>query len=265
MRIRSQFSFTFAAVAVAALAGCAGEAEETVEAASLALVEGQCGDVYGGDVCTWAELDGDRVVSFGANVPMTSIEGAPADAEMAWPPLDAGTLAFPSAVTAQWGTHNLKIYWEAHGHPPGPYLVPHFDFHMYTVDAATTDAIDCSDTSKPMSPPAGYALPDIDIPEIGFLAGLCVPAMGMHALLQSELESEDPFSGTMVIGYYEQDPIFYEPMITRDMLMERRTFTLDMPAVAGVGEGVTIPGHFEAQFDADNDAYRFVFSDIGAM
>jgi hypothetical protein len=88
--------------------------------------------------------------------------------------------------------------------------------------------------------------------------------MGMHALLQEELESEELFSGTMVIGYYASRPIFFEPMITRELLMERQTFSLAMPSVPGTPAGVTIPGRFEAQFDEALDAYRFVFSDLGA-
>lgn len=157
---------------------------------------------------------------------------------------------------------SLKLYREAHGHPPGPYLVPHFDFHFYTITPAETDAIDCSDLTKPATPPSGYALPDVEIPDIGMLAGLCVPMMGMHALLQTELESENTFTGTMVIGYYEEQPIFFEPMITKELLMERRTFALDFPSVPGEWPGVTLPTRFEAEYDEASSSYRFVFSGL---
>ena len=158
---------------------------------------------------------------------------------------------------------DLKIYWESHGHPPGPYLVPHFDFHFFTVDADDVNEMDCSDETKPANPPAGYELPDVDIPEIGNLIGLCVPAMGMHALRADELASEDAFSGTMVVGYYAGEPIFIEPMITRDLLMEQATFSLDTPSVAGNPPGVTMPTEFEAVYDAEASAYEFVFSGFG--
>jgi hypothetical protein len=257
----NSFKLTMALLVV----GCAGDAPEdaadSAPAPVMAVVDGSCGDVYGAEVCTWAETTDGSVTSFGATVPMGSIEGAPDEMEMAWPPLVAALVPLPDPVREQMGVHSLKVYWEAHGHPPGPYLVPHFDFHFYTIDAATTDAIDCSDESKPEALPAGYALPDVDIPELGNLIGLCVPEMGMHALLEEELQSEETFSGTMVIGYYEGDPIFFEPMITRSLLMEGQTFSLDMPSVPGTVEGVRLPTRFEAQFDAEENAYRFVFSD----
>ena len=262
MKLKTLSGLVLGPTVMILVAGCAADAPEA-EVATVSFVEGECGDVYGADICTWAEVEGDRVVSLGANIPMASVENAPPEMEMVWPPLDAGTLAMPAVVQDQTGVQSLKIYWEAHGHPPGPYLVPHFDFHFYTIGAEETDAIDCSDESKPASPPAGYALPDVDIPEIGHLVGLCVPAMGMHALLQEELEGEDPFSGTMVIGYYADESIFFEPMITKDLLMERATFSLDMPMVPGVEDGVTIPAHFEAEFDAASDSYRFVFTELG--
>ncbi len=33
------------------------------------------------------------------------------------------------------------------------------------------------------------------------LVGLCVPKMGMHALLDSEIDRTDMFRGSMVLGY----------------------------------------------------------------
>jgi hypothetical protein len=216
--------------------------------------------VYGADVCTWAKVDGDRIVEFGATVPMAAIENAPLDLEMAWPPVLTAALVMPDVVRERMGVHHLKLYWEAHGHPPGPYLVPHFDFHFYTISQAETDAIDCASLNKPAELPAGYDLPDVEIPEVGTLIGLCVPQMGMHALLKAELESDEPFEGTMVVGYYEEEPIFFEPMITQELLLQRQTFPLDFPAYSGSGPGVVLPTRFEAVYDESASAYEFVFS-----
>ncbi len=85
--------------------------------------------------------------------------------------------------------------------------------------------------------------------------------MGMHALLASELESDALFDGTMVIGYTDGGaPLFFEPMITREMLMRRQSFELPMPAVSGIPEDVRYPERFQAEYDAGADAYRFIFS-----
>jgi len=224
------------------------------------MVEGPCGDVYGAPVCTWAELEDERVVRLGATVPIESIRNAPAEAEMVWPPVEVVTLPLPEAAQERTGVRSLKLYWEAHGHPPGPYLVPHFDFHFYTISQADLEALDCSDVSKPADLPIGYDLPDVEIPELGNLIGLCVPKMGMHALRTEELESEEPFDGTLVIGYYGAKPIFVEPMLTRELLLQEQTFSLEVPQIAGSDTGVTLPPPFEPEYNASASAYRFIFT-----
>jgi hypothetical protein len=138
--------------------------------------------------------------------------------------------------------------------------VPHFDFHFNNISQADVAAIDCADTTKPAVLPAAYELPDPTLPQIGRLVGLCVPGMGMHALPTAELNSTTPFQKTMIVGYYHQQPIFVEPMIARATLMERRTFSIDVPSVAGAPARVRIPSGFQAQYDSTTQAYRFEFS-----
>jgi hypothetical protein len=147
-------------------------------------------------------------------------------------------------------------------------MIPHFDFHFYRIPPAQRMAIDCSDVSKPAELPAAYSLPDEELPDdvaamigVKTLVGVCVPQMGMHSLVTEELASETPFGGTMVIGYYQGEPIFFEPMISKALLLERRSFDLALPAVPGLNGGQ--PGTFRAEYMADQDAYRFVFSGFG--
>jgi hypothetical protein len=84
--------------------------------------------------------------------------------------------------------------------------------------------------------------------------------MGMHSLLTSEMESTSLFRGTMVVGYYHGKPIFIEPMITKEMLLEQKNFDLPIPAIPGmVGNH---PRAFRAEYDSAQKAYRFVFSDF---
>jgi hypothetical protein len=250
--IRSVAAMPFIVVQVA----CAGRTPEP------RTVQGECADVYGANVCTWAIMDGDAVIEFGATIPLAVAERAPHDMEMAWPPLANGIVRMPAEVAAATGVDHLTVYWEPHGHPPGAYLTPHFDFHFYSIPTATREAIDCTDATKPAALPADYGMIDLEVPELGMLTGLCVPAMGMHALLASELQSDRVFDGTMVIGFYEASPIFFEPMIARDMLMRRQSFELPMPAVPGLPAGVRYPQRFRAEYDAEGAAYRFVFSGI---
>jgi hypothetical protein len=244
-----------AVLTIVVLAACAAKAPEP------RTVQGECVDAWGASVCSWATLDGTGgVVEFGATVPLAAIERAPHDMEMAWPPIANATVRMPAELTAATGVDHLTVYWEPHGHPPGAYLTPHFDFHFYNISNGTREAIDCADTTKPAALPANYGMVDVEIPELGMLVGLCVPEMGMHSLLASELQSEEIFDATMVIGYYHGAPIFFEPMISRDMLTRRQSFQLPMPAISGAPEGVRYPQRFRAEYDPAADAYRCVFS-----
>jgi hypothetical protein len=188
---------------------------------------------------------------------------------MAWPPVPAAVLQLPESAQQQSGLTHFTMFWEAHGHPPTPYLTPHFDFHFYTIPPAERTAIDCADTAKPAALAAGYALPDEPLPPdmakaigVPVLVGICVPQMGMHSLLASELESTTPFRGSMVIGYYHAKPIFIEPMISRAMLQEKQSFDLPIPTIPGLTGNR--PAAFRAEYDAQQGVYRFEFSGFQA-
>lgn len=97
---------------------------------------------------------------------------------------------------------------------------------------------------------------------MGVLVGLCVPNMGMHAMPEPDVAATDAFDASMMLGYYEGLPVFFEPMVSRDVLLRRTDFDLPMPSVAGLPSGVRYPNRFSAEFDAASDAYRLVFSDF---
>jgi len=238
--------------AVASAPGCSREK----------LVQGECRQVNGADVCAWHTMRGDQVLSFGATIPIKVAENAPADMPMVWPPKAAATIPLGDMVKAATGFDNMNVFWEPHGHPPGPYLTPHFDVHFNTMDVST---IDCADSTKPAAIPVGYELPDVTIPQIGTLVGICAPGMGMHALLASELHSPNLFQKTMIVGYYHKRPIFVEPMITKETLMGRKTFSIDMPAVPGTSPAEHYPTRFTAVYDSTAQAYKFTFSNFAGM
>lgn len=231
-------------------------------AGDIRTIEGDCANLYNGRVCTWATVSGDEVVEFGATVPMQAIEGAPLDEEMVFPPVPAAVVPLPAEVARTMGFNHLMINWESHGHPPALFAVPHFDFHFYAVDPATVAGMDCSDLGKPARLPAGYTLPDIEIPGLGELVGLCVPGMGMHAMLADEVDQTEPFGASMIVGYYKGDVVFVEPMIARTKLMAAHSFTLNVPAVTTVPANVHWPSHFEAVYDESAQAYRLTFSEF---
>lgn len=224
------------------------------------LVRGECREVFGAPVCVWARVSGTRVLSFGATVPDRVVTAAPHDGEMVWPPPVAAIIPLPAEVRQGTGFDHFQISWEHHGHPPGPYLTPHFDFHFYTVPVEQVRAIDCANVTKPAAVPPGYALPDITVPGLGELKGLCVPTMGMHAMPATELAATTPFEHTLLVGYYAGAPIFIEPMVSRATLMERKSFESPMPVVANGPKGVRFPAAFRAEYDRGAQAYQLVFT-----
>jgi len=200
----------------------------------------------------------------GLTVPIASVENAPTTESMDFPPKPNAVLDVPEGARKESGFNHFTMYWEAGGHPPGPYLTPHFDFHFYTIASADRVTIDCKDVSKPTALPAGYELPDVPLPPdmakmigVPSLIGLCVPQMGMHSMLGSELASTGTFRGDMVIGYTKGKPIFIEPMISKGMLMEKKPFDLEIPVVPGIGAH---PTKFHADWDPAKQSYRFRFS-----
>lgn len=250
-------------VLTVALCGCAPKQAAVVE------LKGECSDLYKTQFCTWARMQGPTVVEAGATVPIASIEGAPAQEAMAWPPVSAAAAMMPDSARAGSGMTNVTVYWEATGHPPGVYMTPHFDVHFNLVSAAELAAIDCTDRTKPTALPAAYMLPDVPLPPpvakmfgVDTLVGLCVPHMGMHAALASDVASTAVFDGTMIIGYYKGKPVFVEPMLSRAMLMKKQSFDLPVPTIPGM-TGV-YPRTFHAVYDTDQQAYRFAFSGFAA-
>ncbi len=239
-----------------ALAGCSNN--------KVQVVQGSCHDMNGAQVCVWGEMTGKTLTSFGATIPLAAISNAPDSIPMVWPPVADAILPLPAEVTSATGFTAATFYWEPDGHPPAPYLTPHFDFHFYHIPTAQIDAIDCADTTKPAQLPAGYELPDETIPGMGTLVGICVPKMGMHSLPTAEANGTTLFGHDILIGYNHQQPIFVEPMISKATLMKQQTFADDVPAVPNGAAGVHYPTHFEATWDSTAKAYKFTFTGFAA-
>jgi len=240
------------------LGGCSG-------GTSMSEVAGECGAAWGHDICTWTMTENGAVTQVGATIPVASLEAAPADAPFLWPPPADVSAAFPASAH---GMTHLTVNWEAMGHPPATFLVPHFDFHFYLISQSDRMAIDCSNLSKAANVPAGYTMPDEGLPPelaqitgVDTLVGTCVPEMGMHAFTTADATNTQPFDGSMVIGYYGNRTIFFEPMISKAFLLRRQSFDLDVPTIPGLADA---PTAFHAEYVPDQDAYRFSFSGFGS-
>jgi hypothetical protein len=258
MAPRSMLRFVLVAgVGLAALA-----ARGTVSAPRT--VAGGCQPVFEGDICTWATMSGDQVTEFGATVPMATVTNAPMGGPMVFPPVANAIIPLPAEVVRATGFDHLAVNWEAHGHPPTTFLTPHFDFHFYIVAPGRVAAIDCADTQKPAHLPTRYSLPDIAIPGMGTLVGLCVPGMGMHGVPTQDLADTAAFGASMLVGYYQQNLIFLEPMISQGKLAQAKSFSMAVPALPASDAKRVWPTRFEASYDATARAYRLVFSGLAA-
>lgn len=108
---------------------------------------------------------------------------------------------------------HLVADWNPHGHEPGPYLPPHFDFHFYMLSLQQRLQITATDPLSVAPIPAGY-LPNDYIGPLG-----PEPQMGGHCVDVTSPElGGSPFTHTFIFGAYNGKVAFYEPMITQDYL-----------------------------------------------
>ncbi len=250
--LRNKFHCVAGLAVIAALAcGARAQGEQAVA--------GPCGSVFGAKVCTSYRTQSGKVTEFSMTVPTAAIEQAPPSVPMVWPPKADVAVPFATEVHEQTGFTFANIYWNAEGHTPAVYMVPHFDFHFYFVPEEEMQGIDCKDTRKPQIMPAGYAMPDDEIPQLGTLIGMCIPAMGMHAVPATDLNGKTHWEGTLVVGYYGGKPMFIEPMLTRELLLRKHSFSLAVPKIEPTPH-VRYPKSFNAVYHPESETYDFIFS-----
>lgn len=134
-------------------------------------------------------------------------------------------LAEGTNLVVQW----VGMNWNAEGHdPPGVWNLPHFDFHFYSVGREAIDQIrtgpcpifiDCEDLKRATLPvPAKYVHPD------HISVNAAVSMMGNHLIDSKTPELGKPpqkFTHTWIFGAYDGHITFYEPMITREFLLNQ--------------------------------------------
>ena len=142
----------------------------------------------------------------------------------------------------------ISVNWNPAGHHNTPYAQPHFDFHFNTADRSRVEAMvapgrcgelaDCGDFKIATRPVPAQYLPSgyIDV-------GAVVPRMGNHLLdsRSPELKDSLPFSSTFIYGAYDGELIFWEPMITLDVLKQTRHACWGSVSRKASGRRDTIP------------------------
>jgi len=175
-------------------------------------------------------------------------------------------LAMPAQNTTPF--RFVELDWNPAGHEPaGIYDKPHFDFHFYTVDLATRNAIDPADPqygAKAANFPApaeilpGFIPPTLLAPGAPIEA-LAVPRMGMHWLDPQSPELPPtfaPFTATMIQGTWNGQVIFLEPMITREYIMSKPNATRAVPLAENPVVAGYYPDGYRVSYDAQAKEYR---------
>ena len=159
------------------------------------------------------------------------------------------------------------LNWNPQGHPPATiYDKPHFDFHFYIQDWDDVQNIDpgpcaglaCDDYARAIKPvpvqylPAGY----IDVKEV-------VPYMGNHLIDPSSPEFQgQPFTRTWLYGAYDGRITFYEPMITRESLVNQQNGCAALKLPAQFAETGYYPRQYCTGYDSENATYRIFMKDF---
>ena len=233
------------------LAACSGGAARTSDGGG-----GSGGDATVPDtglVTTFARVDDQgTILGVGAIIPVKSVESVPND-----DPAFQGNvgLEMPASVRDKTFIQLLRINWLSGGHGPAPYGAPHFDMHFYRGTMDEVSAISCADATFP----ADILASGIETPST------CVSGMGYHAWPSADLVS-GVFTASIILGYAAEKMVFIEPMVTREVLLSRKTFELDIARPASAGGARTLyPAHLTATYDATTDAYSLEFNAFGSI
>jgi hypothetical protein len=227
--------------------------------------------VDGNFIVSWARVHRDHgVKEVGVTIPVAVFD-EPQEGE--GPAGAFASLKFPEIVLETTYFNHVELQWNPHGHDTAPgsvnpirNSVPHFDFHFYAVAEEVVWEI-------PLVRPPSAALPIIPaerLPADYTQPGPSTAEMGRHSGPIWALSDPDFLSTIMIAGFPPDleglpDPIqmhFIEPMVSRERLLARSDFELPVPMPATFGRVMLYPKEFVAEYDADLDAYHFVFSEF---
>jgi len=140
----------------------------------------------------------------------------------------------------------IGLNWNPTGHPPPMvYTVPHFDFHFYMQSLADRNAIAPTD---PAFATEAANLPSAQFRPPGYVAdppANAIPHMGLHWTDSTAVEFHgQPFTRTFIVGSWNGQFTFFEPMVTRAYLL---THPVDLVAVRGA-TAHQAPGFYPTEY-----------------
>jgi hypothetical protein len=248
--------------------------------AGLTRVEGAPVAMGNGQARTYVVVDGTtgHPTEVGVALSEAALEGLPATSPDHGPgthgPYSEYLLELPAGNPTPY--RFVELDWNPQGHG-GPYTAPHFDFHFYRVPVETRNGIDlrvpdfetrAARLPAPEEIPAGYASTHVLLKTTP--AGMTVPRMGLHwvDLASPELPPQSkPFTSTFIVGSWDGQVIFDEPMITREFILAHRadtttTRTFALPAAQRYVPAGFYPASYRIAWDASAREYRIALTEL---
>ena len=234
----------------------AAQAARSLPPAPLAgrIVYGEAVPFGAGTARTLVAVDLDGTPkTVGVSLSPTALDGLPPE-----PPADDTgwlyRLPLPGGVKLQPYDH-VGLYWNPKGHEPnGVYTIAHFDVHFFMSRAEDLDKITVMDRDLERA----YRLP----PASAIPAGYILPPntqhrrMGVHWVDTSSAELHgEPFTATFILGSYDQQINFLEPMITRAFLASRPDLTRAVPQPAAYAREGWYPATWAVRWDEGRGEY----------
>ncbi|HEY9843763.1 MAG: hypothetical protein ACAI44_32600 [Candidatus Sericytochromatia bacterium] len=222
-------------------------------------VQGESKTFMNQTVTSWVKLNGETIEETGFTLPVALVEATSTDAKSA--PFSI-KLELPDVVQSKTVVDNVSIDYLAGGHPPpGVYDKPHFDVHFYFNPDSVNAKVDCSDKTQAAADrvPPPYMFFPPDAPE-------CVPTMGFHGIdpRSPELAQQNPapFTKTMILGFYGGKQVFIEPMVTREFLLKKEGFSIDVLKGTVVDKPGLYPSKAVLRMNAAGTAYELVLTEF---
>lgn len=151
--------------------------------------------------------------------------------------------------------------WNPHGHePPGVFDKPHFDLHFYFLDEDEVAAISPEDPdfgAKAANLPAETHMPSGFTTAPGPPEEQGVPMMGVHWLNTEDGILDGPFDFTevMIMGSWDGEWTFIEPMMTTEWLRGKPTVNEDLAQPEVYPADAYYPTTYSVEFEEDTGEY----------
>jgi len=237
-----------AAVVMAALVGAACESQGMSPYGPVER-DGTPVTVGSGTAYAYVVNGSNGPASVGVALSQAALAGLPATDTM-W------TLPLPAGVTVPPFDH-VMINWNAQGHPPGPYMLPHFDVHFYTITPATQAAIPGG--SDTLTVPSSY------VPRDYVSTVESAPDMGVHWIDTTSAELHGhPFDRTFVYGFSRGTLAFLEPMVTRAFLASQPSVSDTIRQPQAFAQAGRYPARYRVYADARTNTVRVELDSLTA-